>query len=78
MKNFKALHCAFSWSEFVYSELPQAFLADPLGVAAVVLTSDDKVVIQQRSHWVAEGAGQLDVPGGHPEPSVRGFVFKRL
>ncbi|XP_076803570.1 uncharacterized protein LOC143447380 isoform X2 [Clavelina lepadiformis] len=47
----------------------QAFLSDPLGVAGILTTSDNLVVFQRRNHWVAEGANQLDVPGGHPEPS---------
>nr|XP_009858315.1 uncharacterized protein LOC100178578 isoform X1 [Ciona intestinalis] len=47
----------------------QAYLSEPLGVAAIIATSDDQVIFQQRNHWLAEGAGQMDVPGGHPEPS---------
>lgn len=49
---------------------PQALLAQPLGVGAVLLTSDGKVVMLRRSQRVAEAAGLLDIPGGHPEPKV--------
>ncbi len=31
-------------------------------------TSDGHVVLIQRSDSVAEGRGQMDGPGGHPEP----------
>ncbi|KAL0175578.1 hypothetical protein M9458_027908, partial [Cirrhinus mrigala] len=39
---------------------PQAFLAQPLGVGAVMATADGDVVLLRRS--------LLDIPGGHPEP----------
>ncbi|XP_039248440.2 uncharacterized protein LOC120326249 isoform X1 [Styela clava] len=53
----------------------QAYLAEPLGVAAIVITDDDKVVFQWRNLWVAESPGMLDVPGGHPEPTdAAGFT----
>ncbi|XP_053340058.1 uridine diphosphate glucose pyrophosphatase NUDT22 [Clarias gariepinus] len=49
---------------------PQALLAQPLGVGAVLLTSDGHVVMLRRSQRVAEAAGLLDIPGGHPEPKA--------
>uniref|UniRef100_A0A671NNR6 Nudix (nucleoside diphosphate linked moiety X)-type motif 22 n=1 Tax=Sinocyclocheilus anshuiensis TaxID=1608454 RepID=A0A671NNR6_9TELE len=49
---------------------PQAFLAQPLGVGAVVATADGDVVLLRRSQKVAEAAGLLDIPGGHPEPKM--------
>ncbi|XP_043089142.1 uridine diphosphate glucose pyrophosphatase NUDT22 isoform X2 [Puntigrus tetrazona] len=49
---------------------PQAFLAQPLGVGAVVATADGDIVLLRRSHKVAEAAGLLDIPGGHPEPKM--------
>ncbi|XP_051506158.1 uridine diphosphate glucose pyrophosphatase NUDT22 [Myxocyprinus asiaticus] len=52
------------------SEDPQAFLAQPLGVGAVMATSDGEVVLLRRSQKVAEAAGLLDIPGGHPEPKM--------
>lgn len=42
-----------------------------LGVGACVVSSDGCVVLMRRSAHVGEGAGLWDVPGGHPEPSVR-------
>ncbi|XP_067877895.1 uridine diphosphate glucose pyrophosphatase NUDT22 isoform X2 [Heterodontus francisci] len=48
----------------------QAYLADPLGVGAMLHTADDCFVFLRRSDQVAEAAGQVDIPGGHPEPKV--------
>lgn len=49
---------------------PRALLAQPLGVGAILCTADDQVVLIRRSQKVAEAAGLLDIPGGHPEPKV--------
>lgn len=48
----------------------QAYMADPLGVGTIVLTTDDKVIFLKRSEHCAEAPGLWDVPGGHPEPQV--------
>uniref|UniRef100_UPI00398EBAAE uridine diphosphate glucose pyrophosphatase NUDT22 n=1 Tax=Pristiophorus japonicus TaxID=55135 RepID=UPI00398EBAAE len=48
----------------------QAYLADPLGVGAMLETADSHFVFLRRSQQVAEAAGQVDVPGGHPEPKA--------
>ncbi|XP_038643414.1 uridine diphosphate glucose pyrophosphatase NUDT22 [Scyliorhinus canicula] len=48
----------------------QAYLAEPLGVGAMVHTADDCFVFLRRSEQVAEAAGQVDIPGGHPEPKM--------
>lgn len=50
---------------------PWTFLAQPLGVGAVLCTRDHQVVLIRRSHRVAEAGGLLDIPGGHPEPKVK-------
>uniref|UniRef100_A0A8D2JIB6 Nudix hydrolase 22 n=1 Tax=Varanus komodoensis TaxID=61221 RepID=A0A8D2JIB6_VARKO len=49
----------------------QAYLAEPLGVGAMVHTTDDQFVFLRRSLCVGEAPGKIDVPGGHPEPLVR-------
>ncbi|TNM99184.1 hypothetical protein fugu_013748 [Takifugu bimaculatus] len=49
---------------------PWTFLAQPLGVGAILCTRDQQVVLIRRSHKVAEAGGLLDIPGGHPEPKV--------
>ncbi len=41
-----------------------------MGVGIVVVTSDGFIVMIKRSGSVGEGAGLVDVPGGHPEPKV--------
>ncbi|XP_044304467.1 uridine diphosphate glucose pyrophosphatase NUDT22 [Varanus komodoensis] len=48
----------------------QAYLAEPLGVGAMVHTTDDQFVFLRRSLCVGEAPGKIDVPGGHPEPLV--------
>ncbi|MEE6525268.1 hypothetical protein FKM82_025166 [Ascaphus truei] len=48
----------------------EAYLAQPLGVGAALQTSDGHFVFLKRSEKVGEAPGQLDVPGGHPEPKV--------
>uniref|UniRef100_A0A8C9VQE6 Nudix (nucleoside diphosphate linked moiety X)-type motif 22 n=1 Tax=Scleropages formosus TaxID=113540 RepID=A0A8C9VQE6_SCLFO len=49
---------------------PESFLAQPLGVGAVLQTVDKHVVFLRRSQKVAEAPGLLDIPGGHPEPKA--------
>ncbi|XP_013922751.1 PREDICTED: nucleoside diphosphate-linked moiety X motif 22-like isoform X1 [Thamnophis sirtalis] len=48
----------------------QAYLAEPLGVGAMVHTADDNFVFLRRSLRVGEAPGKVDVPGGHPEPQA--------
>uniref|UniRef100_A0A8C4SFD8 Nudix (nucleoside diphosphate linked moiety X)-type motif 22 n=1 Tax=Erpetoichthys calabaricus TaxID=27687 RepID=A0A8C4SFD8_ERPCA len=48
----------------------QAYLAEPLGVGAMLHTIDDKFVFLRRSQQVGEAPGQIDIPGGHPEPKA--------
>ncbi|XP_043931662.1 uridine diphosphate glucose pyrophosphatase NUDT22 [Protopterus annectens] len=48
----------------------QAYLAEPLGVGAMLHTADDNFVFLQRSLLVAEAPGLIDIPGGHPEPKA--------
>lgn len=46
------------------------FMSNALGVEALVVTADDKVVLFRRSASVAENAGYYCCPGGHAEPSA--------
>ena len=55
----------------------QAYMSDPVGVGALLLTSDDHVVLIKRSMKVGEEKGKLDLPGGHPEPMVSQFSFSQ-
>ena len=54
---------------------PQSYMADPLGVGALVLTEDNYFVAFQRSDVVGEFSGFVDIPGGHPEPSEVGIAI---
>ncbi|XP_062017732.1 nudix hydrolase 9 isoform X2 [Rosa rugosa] len=48
--------------------------SSPLGNAAIVETSDKKILVLQRSHNVGEFPGHFVFPGGHPEPQEVGIV----
>ncbi|XP_035215983.1 uridine diphosphate glucose pyrophosphatase NUDT22-like isoform X1 [Stegodyphus dumicola] len=50
-----------------YSD-PQAYLANPLGVGALLETRNGDIVFMRRSNTCAEMPGRIDRPGGHPEP----------
>jgi hypothetical protein len=45
-----------------------ANVSRPLASCAAVISADNRLLIQERSREVAEGAGLLHVPGGHPDP----------
>lgn len=53
----------------------QAFLADCLGVGALLLTADNRFVFVRRAGWTGEYPSRLDRPGGHAEPD---YLLKRL
>ena len=55
-----------------------AYLAHPLGVGAVLETSDGYLCFIQRSQYVGEYPGFLDCPGGHPEPQAIGIGVEGL
>ncbi|OQS01480.1 hypothetical protein ACHHYP_00694 [Achlya hypogyna] len=50
-------------------------LSRKVGVAAALVTADNKVVLLQRSSAVGAYPNMADVPGGHPEPSNIGLAF---
>lgn len=43
-------------------------ISRPLASCAALICADDRLLLQERSGEVAEGAGLLHVPGGHPDP----------
>lgn len=49
--------------------LTECFLANALGVEAMVITADHAAVLFRRSLQVSEYPGYYCCPGGHPEPS---------
>ncbi|KAM7266727.1 hypothetical protein ACFE04_004624 [Oxalis oulophora] len=48
--------------------------SSPLGNGAIVETSDEKIVVLQRSKNVGEFPGYFVFPGGHPEPQEVGIT----
>ncbi|XP_059626678.1 nudix hydrolase 9 isoform X2 [Cornus florida] len=66
------------WEEFLVSSADDCIRCEhtssPLGNAAVVETSDKKIVVLQRSNNVGEFPGHFVFPGGHPEPEEVGIV----
>ena len=56
----------------------QIYMADPVGVGAMVSTTDDYIIAFQRSETVGEFPGYVDVPGGHPEPKEVGLDLNYL
>ena len=69
--NMSVDHAEFlrDYGEKYYND-DHACFSDALGVDAIVLSSDNRVVFVKRSDKVYEAAGQYGVPGGHPEPDV--------
>ncbi|KAJ4725899.1 nudix hydrolase 9-like [Melia azedarach] len=66
------------WEKFlVFSEddpIQCQHTASPLGNGAVVETSDNKILVLQRSNNVGEFPGHFVFPGGHPEPQDAGIT----
>ncbi|KAI3450465.1 hypothetical protein Pfo_007130 [Paulownia fortunei] len=48
--------------------------SNPLGNGAIVETSDEEIVVLQRSTNVGEFPGHFVFPGGHPEPQEVGII----
>ena len=49
---------------------PFAFFSNGIGVGAIAVTSDEYVILMERASWTGESPGQIDRPGGHPEPDL--------
>ena len=47
----------------------EAYLSSALGISAVVISQDDKIVLMKRSESVGEYPGRFDVFGGHIHPT---------
>nr|GEY31534.1 NUDIX hydrolase 9 [Tanacetum cinerariifolium] len=52
--------------------------SSPLGNGAIVKTSDNKILVLQRSNNVGEFPGYLVFPGGHPEPEEVGITSHKF
>lgn len=53
------------------------YFPKPIGVGATIETSDKKFILILRSDKVLEEAGKIDNVGGHPEPEVMMYYFRR-
>ncbi|RLN30389.1 nudix hydrolase 9 isoform X1 [Panicum miliaceum] len=66
------------WEKFLvpYEDDPVRcqHMSNPLGNGAIVETSDQKIIVLQRSHNVGEFPGYYVFPGGHSEPQEIGIV----
>jgi len=49
-------------------------MSDPLGNGAIVETSDEKIIVLQRSYNVVDFPGYYVFPGGHSEPQEIGIM----
>ncbi|GAB5361582.1 hypothetical protein AAMO2058_000725200 [Amorphochlora amoebiformis] len=52
---------------------PYAHKARKIGVACLMTTKDDRIILIRRSKAVAVEPGKIDCVGGHPEPSEIGW-----
>ena len=48
--------------------LKYEYLGNPLGVASLLITNDQKAIFLKRASWLGENPNMFDVPGGHAEP----------
>ncbi|KAH9138362.1 hypothetical protein AeRB84_017318 [Aphanomyces euteiches] len=54
------------------------YLSNKIGVAAALVTSDNKVCFLKRSQNVGAYPNMMDVPGGHPEPQALGVGWENM
>ncbi|XP_074359226.1 nudix hydrolase 9 isoform X2 [Apium graveolens] len=67
-----------SWQKFIVESQDGCsrcqHTSSPLGNGAVVETSDNRILVLQRSNNVGEFPGHFVFPGGHPEPGEVGIT----
>lgn len=54
------------------------YLADPVGVVILLETSDHYAIALKRPADAAESAGNIDLPGGFPEPGDCGLALNKV
>ncbi|XP_044983565.1 nudix hydrolase 9 isoform X2 [Hordeum vulgare subsp. vulgare] len=66
------------WEKFLVSSEDDSVccqhMSNPLGNGAIVETSDEKIILLQRSNNVGESPGHYVFPGGHSEPQEAGIL----
>ncbi|XP_039828289.1 nudix hydrolase 9-like isoform X2 [Panicum virgatum] len=67
-----------SWEKFLVPSEDDSVhcqhMSNPLGNGAIVETSDEKIIVLQRSYNVGEFPGYYVFPGGHSEPQEIGIM----
>ncbi|MBA0719867.1 hypothetical protein Golax_007515, partial [Gossypium laxum] len=76
-RTFVGTNLTPSWEKFLVASEDDPtqcrHTSSPLGNGAIVETSDQKIVLLQRSNNVGEFPGHFVFPGGHPEPEEVGI-----
>lgn len=66
--NYKELLYSNNFVQDIITRLGREYLAKALGISAVLVSCDQKIVLIERSETVGEYPGRLDVLGGHIHP----------
>ncbi|KAJ0248321.1 Nudix hydrolase 9 [Hirschfeldia incana] len=81
-KTFVGTNLSSQWDKFLVTSQDDCVrcrhTSSPLGNAAVVETSDHKIIVLRRSDNVGEFPGHYVFPGGHPEPMSVGIDSHQL
>uniref|UniRef100_A0ACD5TYT8 Uncharacterized protein n=1 Tax=Avena sativa TaxID=4498 RepID=A0ACD5TYT8_AVESA len=77
-RTFVGTNLSPSWENFLVPSEDDSVccqhLSNPLGNGAIVETSDEKIIVLQRSNNVGESPGCYVFPGGHSEPQEVGIL----
>ncbi|CAF1708809.1 nudix hydrolase 9 [Brassica napus] len=81
-RTFVGTNLSSQWEKFLVTSQDDCVrcrhTSSPLGNAAVIETSDQKIIVLRRSDNVGEFPGHYVFPGGHPEPMSVGIDSHQL
>ncbi|KAF3544695.1 hypothetical protein DY000_02008212 [Brassica cretica] len=81
-RTFVGTNLSSQWEQFLLTSQDDCVrcrhTSSPLGNAAVIETSDQKIIVLRRSDNVGEFPGHYVFPGGHPEPMSVGIDSHQL
>ncbi|CAF2085596.1 hypothetical protein YC2023_071233 [Brassica napus] len=81
-RTFVGTNLSSQWEKFLVTSQDDCVrcrhTSSPLGNAAVIETSDHKIIVLRRSDNVGEFPGHYVFPGGHPEPMSVGIDSHQL
>ncbi|KAF8052874.1 hypothetical protein N665_1495s0005 [Sinapis alba] len=81
-RTFVGTNLSSQWEKFLVASQDDSVrcrhTSSPLGNAAVIETSDHKIIVLRRSDNVGEFPGHYVFPGGHPEPMSVGIDSHQL